>query len=471
MGGNYEKNMFNHLEDLIKQVDLLTAEMSTMKTRYEKRIYDLETENQKLKKENQALRVENQKLKNIINKNSGNSSKPPSSDGFVKIQNRREKTGRKPGGQRGHKGKIPILFKNPSHIEDIKTEKCKCGGRVKYSGKYKSKQFVDIEIETKIVEYREYEGVCENCNCSVKNSAPINDIIAYGNNLKSFLAMLSIEGMVSISRIKQMISELTLGQLDLSEGTICKWNKDLAKRISPAVDAIKENLLVSPILHKDETGIRVNKTLNWLHVLSSNTHTLYCSHKKRGNDADKEMSILPAYSGVLMHDHIRGLYDFTCTHAECNAHILRYLKAAVESKKRRWAGEMIELLLFAKSGGKKSKVFKRYDEILEQGSKEFLQDENPDYNGEDMKLLRRMQKYKAEHLRFVTNPNVPFDNNQAERDLRMIKAKTKISGCFRAEDGGKVFAMLKSYTSTLRKNGLNIYDGIRAAFADQPMFC
>jgi len=100
-----------------------------------------------------------------------------------------------------------------------------------------------------------------------------------------------------------------------------------------------------------------------------------------------------------------------------------------------------------------------------------VKDEVPDYNGEDMKLLRRMKKYKTEHLRFVSDIAVPFDNNQAERDLRMIKAKTKISGCFRADDGGEVFAALKSYTSTLRKNGCNIFDGIRAAFAGEPVLC
>ena len=132
---------------------------------------------------------------------------------------------------------------------------------------------------------------------------------------------------------------------------------------------------------------------------------------------------------------------------------------------------MIKLLLEAKNGSEKNRVFERYGKILQAGQKEFLQDENSDYNGDDMKLLRRMEKYKTEHLRFAANKNVPFDNNQAERDLRMIKAKTKISGCFRAENGGEIFANIKSYTSTLRKNGCNIFKGIRAAFQSQPVFC
>ena len=301
--------------------------------------------------------------------------------------------------------------------------------------------------------------------------------------------MLSLEGMVSIKRIQKIICELTDGQLNLSEGTISKWNKDLSVFVLPAVEEIKKKLLTAPILHKDETGIRVNKSINWFHVLGNDKYTLYAAHKKRGNDADKErgndadkeMDILPAYSGVLVHDHLRGLYSFTCDHAECNAHILRYLKAAVEGKKRVWAKNMIELLLEAKAAVEDSEkplsntaareYQRRYDGILEQGRKEFLQSESPDYNGDDMKLLRRLKRYKAEHLRFISDLAVPFDNNQAERDLRMIKAKVKISGCFRAADGGEIFAALKGYTSTLRKNGRNIFDGIRNAFAGVPVFC
>ena len=132
---------------------------------------------------------------------------------------------------------------------------------------------------------------------------------------------------------------------------------------------------------------------------------------------------------------------------------------------------MIKLLIEAKDGGKADEIWLRYDEILKLGSKEFLKDEIPDYNGDDMKLLRRMKEYKREHLRFITDKNVPFDNNQAERDLRMIKAKTKISGCFRGKDGGKVFAVIKSYTSTLHKNGRNIFGGIKSAFGSLPVFC
>ena len=471
MGGNYSKNIFKQLQETIALVDKLSAEIFDLKKDHKA---ELERLNQKIY--NQAaeivsLRTENQKLKDIINKNSGNSSKPPSSNGFKKIHNSREKSGKRPGGQVGHKGAVPKLFENPTHTVEIKPEICQCGGRVIYTDEYTAKQLVDVNIITNITEYREYEGICECCQNKIVNHAPVNDIITYGSNLKGLSAMLTTEGCVSINRAQQMISELTGGLINLSEGTLVNWNKELAQCVLPAIGHIKEKLMVSPVLNKDETGVRANKTVNWFHVLSNKTHTLYHADKKRGNEADKAMDILPSYSGVLVHDHLKGLYNFTCTHAECNAHILRYLKAAVENKNRSWAKDMIKLLLEAKEGGEVNEIFSRYDEILEQGQKEFLQDEAPDYNGEDMKLLRRMGIYKHEHLRFVTDENVPFDNNQAERDLRMIKAKTKISGCFRGEGKGRVFATLKSYTSTLRKNNCNIFDGIKFAFELKPILC
>lgn len=480
MGGQYERQIFQHLEETLTKVDRLTQEIVTMKKEHAREVETLKTEIKGLRHENETLRTENSKLKEIMNKNSGNSGKPPSSDGFRKIENSREKTGRKPGGQPGRKGVAPKLYDNPTRIEDIKATKCSCGGEISYSGAYSAKQLVEIEFKTTIVEYREHKGICKKCQTGVENRGPLRDTITYGNNIKSFTALLSVEGMVSINRIKQMLSEMTSGQVNISEGSIAKWQKDLSRHVAPAIEVIKDKLQTARVLNKDETGIRTNKTLQWLHILGNDQYSLYAVNKKRGNDADKEMGILPGYSGVLVHDHLKGLYEFTCSHAECNAHILRYLKAVIESKKRKWAQEMIGLLLQAKKAVEPPGAppleraairgyHRRYDEILARGQQAFLQDESPDYNGDDMKLLRRLKQFKSEHLRFLSDPTVPFDNNQAERDLRMIKAKMKISGCFRADDGGAVFAALKSYTASLKKNHRNIFHGIRDAFLLSPV--
>jgi transposase/FtsZ-binding cell division protein ZapB len=482
LGANYGRGLFKQLQETIEQVEKLTAEIREIKTTHQIEISGLKKDIENLRQENAVLKSENRKLKAMINKDSGNSGKPPSSDGFRKICNSREKTGKKPGGQSGHPGYIPVLYENPTSIINHKVQRCACGGSVIYPEAYQAKQLVELEIKTAITEHRCFSGICADCKTAVKNDMPLNNIITYGETLKAFVTMLSCEGLVSINRIRAMLYEITDGAIGLSEGTVANWNKDLSIKIAAVVEKIKEKLLLQPVLHKDETGIRINKSLHWLHVLSSRYYTLYFSNKKRGIEADRAIDILPAYSGVLVHDHLKGLYAFTCEHAECNAHILRYLKSAVETNKRAWAAAMITFFVNANNAVKGYKALNRtaldtrelaeyrsrYDEILEQGRVEFFQSREPDYNGEDMKLLRRLKEYKDEHLRFLSDFQVPFDNNMAERDLRMIKSKTKVSGCFRGKEGGDVFAAVKSYTSTLRKNSMNIFQGLKKAFLGSP---
>ena len=465
----------------MKENQALRAEIVTLKENHKKEIMTL---NAKI----EGLESENKKLKDIINKNSSNSSKPPSSDGFKKIHNSREKTGKTVGGQKGHKGHSLELYDKPTEIVEHRKELCHCGGHFIYSDEYKVKQAVDIGFKIYIVEHRAYlKGICDRCDTEFSNELPkeLNNPVTYGNNLRSFSALLSAEGIVSICRIKQIISELTDGVLDLSEGTIVNFNKKLSSKVKPVIEHIKEKLLTSPVNHKDETGIKTNGVTNWLHVLSNKEQTLYTAHKRRGIEADKAADVLPSYSGVLVHDHLKGLYKFKCKHSECNAHILRYLKSAFENEKRAWAKDMIELLVGANNSIKELKAnsiscfsdicvqeyYDKYDVIINNGENEFKADLKikNNYNGEDMKLLRRMKEFKIEHLLFISNFNVPFDNNLAERDLRMIKAKIKISGCFRSDNGGEIFANIKSYTSTLRKNKKNLFQGISLAFSNNPV--
>jgi transposase len=162
-----------------------------------------------------------------------------------------------------------VLFENPANIINHNKERCACGGKVVYPDTYKAKQVVELEIKAVVTEHRSYKGVCERCNATIENQMPLNDIITYGETVKAFVAMLSSEGLVSINRIKTMLFEITGGVIDLSEGTIAKWNKELSGKLTPFIEKIKETLLTQAVLHKDETGIRVNNSLQWLHVLSN----------------------------------------------------------------------------------------------------------------------------------------------------------------------------------------------------------
>ena len=244
-------------------------------------------------------------------------------------------------------------------------------------------------------------------------------------------------------------------------------------------------MLRSEVNHKDETMLFCCGESRWYHVFSNPLATYYYWNKSRGNKADIEEGLLRIFTGTLVHDHMKGLYKFQCDHAECNAHILRYLQFVVERYNRKWAKDLKYLLLKIKAEIAKEmangynclpaesilKYEQQYMDIIIEGKDEFKNDTNPhkDYSGEDMKLLRRLEKYKDNHLAFMYDFRIPFDNNLAERDLRMIKAKKKISGGFRSENGLDAYTDAKSYLSTMRKQKKNLFESLKLAFNNEPV--
>ena len=196
MGANYGRGVFRQLQETIAQVEKLKAEIREIKSAHQMEIAGLKAENESLRKENAALKAETQTLKALINKDRSNSRKPPSSDGFKKIFNSREKSGRKPGGQPGHPGSVPVLCETPAHIVDHTRERCPCGGTGAYGEAYQAKQRVELEIRAKVTAHRSYTGVCGSCNATVQNDMPLHDTLTYGETVKACVAMLSSEGLV-----------------------------------------------------------------------------------------------------------------------------------------------------------------------------------------------------------------------------------------------------------------------------------
>jgi len=451
---NATKSISRHLNEVLLELEKLKLRVSF------------------LEKENLELREENQRLKAMFDTNSSNSSKPPSTDGFVKIFNSREPTDRKPGGQHGHKGRFRDLFGNPDEIIEYKHKTCECGHEIEYK-KYVAKQFVDVEIKVNLTEHRGYIGKCPLCKKKYNNSLPSHLIntVTYSDNVKALAILLSAEGCVAVDRMNRILREISCEKLKVSNGTIINWQNEFAKQTSDELANYKKELLESRVLHKDETSIDVGKELHWLHVLSNQKTTLYHADAKRGHAADKVMGVLPLYKNVLVHDHLASLVNLPlCEHQECNAHILRYLKGAKELRKRKFAESMIELLVKAHretlvSGQKKSLPSERisyyekeYDRILDAGLKESL------HHKEDSPLITRMKEYRDWHLLFLSRAEVPFDNNLAERDLRMIKTKAKVSGHFRSRQGSETFAATKSILSTARKRGENLFQKIKSFY-------
>ncbi len=499
MGGNYGRGQYNKLQDVIQAFDSLTMEFSQYKIVHEQGIAALKEghrqEVARLEAKVATLEAENAIMKARLNKDSNNSSKPPSSGGFKRVGNCREKSGRKSGGQLGHKGHPPVLNENPDEVIDLNESVCECGGTIEYLSGIERRQSVAIEIHAHVTEYRSGEGRCPCCGKEYSKRFPqeLPGIVNVDNSVKAVVALLLNEGAVSVNRTQRILHELTEGRLHLCEASILAYQHQLSVNLQSELERIKQDIIAAKVSHKDESGVRINGKLQWLHVNSTKDTTYYAVHPKRGSEADKEIGILPTYIDVLVHDHLKSLYNFPCKHAECNAHILRYLKGVCENDKEYepYAKPLRELL---------KKMNDRRKVLIADGKSAFPEDEitafvgsygeilaswnaltsvkesirkrkgqKEKYKSEAENLGKRLWEYRDQHLLFLSDFRVPFDNNQAERDIRPVKTKLKVSGGFRSQDGADAYARIRGFISTLRKRKLNIFQSLCSVFQGTPV--
>ena len=267
---------------------------------------------------------------------------------------------------------------------------------------------------------------------------------------------------------------------NLSPGTLYNVNRRSYERLEVTEERIRERMIDSEVVHFDETGIYSDNKRQWLHSASTERLTYYAMDKRRGREAMDRIGILPKYKGTAVHDHWKPYTEYNCQHAFCNAHHLRELAFASEQEGAVWADRMKECLLEIKEAvdrarqeGKSSleegildTFEKKYETILEEGAETY------NYNNEEEgkkarrkkskgeNLLNRLMNYKKETLAFMYDLAIPFDNNLVERDVRMIKVKQKISGCFRTEEGARFFCRIRGYLSTIRRHGENVIEAI-----------
>jgi transposase len=285
-----------------------------------------------------------------------------------------------------------------------------------------------------------------------------------------------------------MMSDL-FGQ-SIAEGTIWSAINECADGLKDSEEKIKEAIRFAPIVNFDETGFYVSTRREWLHVASTPLLTYYGSHAKRGAEACNEIAILPDFSGRAIHDAWGTYFKYSCTHGLCNAHHLRELTFVEEQLGQAWGKEMKDLLLDIKQSveqasqqgasclptARQREFEKAYDEVIASGLA-LPENHPPPPNGKRGRqkqskaknLLDRLSQHKAETLAFMYDFAVPFDNNQAERDLRMVKVQQKISGCFRSSAGAKAFCRIRGYISTIKKQGRNVMVALSSVFAGQPL--
>lgn len=439
-----------------------------------------------------SLTASVKELEARLSQNSRNSSKPPSSDSFAKqTRSLRKACGRKRGGQKGHPPAVLKQVEKPDRTVVHQPESCAACGRsltevTEFAIAQQRRQVFDLPpLKLFVTEHR---LGCKQCPCCVQQTVGAFPVAvpvgtSYGSGVKALALFLHKEQLLPTRRTCQIFEALFSSTL--AEGTLHAAVENCSAALIEVEEMIKEGLSQARQANFDETGFYVDSQRSWLHVAATQSLTHYGVNKRRGSVATAEIGILPVFRGTATHDGLSAYMKYACAHSLCNAHHLRELTFLHEELKREWAGEMKEFLVKvkqqvdnAKAAGRSSldkrtenRYDKRYDQILRRGRRrEQVEPElargsrGRPKQSKAKNLLDRLRKYKTETLKFMSEFGVPFDNNLAERDLRMMKVQQKISGCFRTRQGAEDFCRIKTYLSTMKKQGHNLLQALRSVF-------
>jgi transposase len=433
-------------------------------------------------------------LEDQVAKNSHNSGKPPSSDGLKKPKTKslREKGKRSSGGQKGHPGHTLRMVTQPDEVVHQALRVCPhCQqdvSQVAVSNIHK-RQVVELPpIRLRVTQHQVESKTCPGCGKSIQADFPpqVRQPMQYGERFKGLLVYLNTYHLLPLGRVCQIVGDCFGHRL--SDDTVASAVAAVAAAVAPSMAVIQQGLVQASTAHADETGLRVVGRLHWLHVLSTNHLTHYGVHTKRGQQALHELGLVPKFKGTLVHDGWSAYTAFSqCDHALCNAHLLRELTFLEEQHQQGWARAMKQLLLDIKAAvgqhtvtgatalpDERQRSFERhYQRLLDVG---FAQHPAPATRAGKRRvaespprqMLKRLRQYGQHVLAFMRDFRVPFDNNLAERDLRMMKVKQKIAGCFRTLRGAQVFAILRSYLSTAFKQGQPLLQALTDALLGHP---
>ncbi len=505
MGGNYQRDLYKQLMEVMARVDSLeseqiqnhqeiknlTSEVKSLRKEnasLREEVSSLKQKNtvltegcDKLKKENSLLRNDNERMKRALNNDSSNSSNPPSKDETIKpanMYNSRKPTSKKPGAQKGHKGaglsKAVVEDKIRKGIYAHRVEEIGTPGRP-YITRYR----LDLDVKTVATEIRIYA----NDEGKFPVPAEWKGDVTYGKSIKAIAAFLYSEGVVANDRICTFINSLSGDSLEISEGSIYHFCSSFSKKCSQTYDVLENTLLNSAEICTDATVVNTNGKQSYIRNFSTENTVLYCSSGKKDLDALSGFPVLKKYTGIFTHDHETALYHFGTGHGECNVHLGRYLCKNTEETSNQWSHNMEMFLKGLDHGRNELKrkgitAFKaeqlerfshRYDELIAAGY-----EANQDTKGrlakkEEKKLLNRLVKYKTNHLLFLYDFRVHYSNNMSEKDLRICKNRDKMAGGFRSTSGREMYCWIMSFIETVKRRGLNIYQSIMALMEDKPV--
>ncbi|WP_236031670.1 IS66 family transposase [Ktedonospora formicarum] len=446
--------------------------------------------------ENARLKERICELERKEKKDSHNSGLPPSSDRFARRpRSGRERSGKRPGGQSGHQGQTLLQRHDPDQIvvhRPTHCTHCAFDLRLAPASRTTRRHVLDLPSQPlQVTEHQIQQVVCPGCGalCQAHFPTGVSAPVQYGPSLQALAVYLSHVQLLPYARVSQVLEDLFDHRLSVAtiEGFVIRAHR----RLEPVEAALKEALVTQEVVHQDETGLYVQGKRHWVHVVSTPQLTHYAHHPKRGREALEAIGIAARLQGLSMHDGWSSYWTYGKGHALCNVHHLRELTFFAEEEHHLWASEMKVLLLLmrelvaqAKAQGWKAFpehmqtiLIEHYQQILEQGyqsvpapplarpGKRGKPKQHPARN-----LLDRLHTHADAVLAFMRDFRVPFDNNLAERDLRMLKVQQKISGCFRSVHGADAFCRVRSYASTMRKQGHHLLSALQTVLAGSPLF-
>ena len=467
---------------------------------------DLKQENEQLKKENQELRQlleaamqEIKELKARLEQNSQNSHWPSSRDKGKKpkrTRSLRKKSTKQPGGQKGHKGHTLEFAEEPDEIVTHRPTECEhCQNALSHDPEVVSvhkRQVHDLPpIEIFITEHQADTVMCHECGHETAAQFPseVTNPVQYGSGIKQLALYLKHEQLIPYGRSQQFFADLF--SLNMSPGTLQNFTRKGAEAAEPIQSKVKAALVESDVIHVDESGCYVEGERHWLHTTSTPELTYYQVDKHRGRLALDAIEILLNYKGTAVHDNWSSYWGYACEHGLCNVHHLRELRALYQHDTQPWAKLFELFLLETKAVVEEAKLeglTRLEPEIMTQIEQlytnlvEVALRANPPPEGgwpkgkrgrekktKARNLAERFKKRQSEILRFAHNFAVPFDNNLAERDIRMLKVQQKISGCFRSQQGANDFFTIRGYISTMRKQGVSIWAALGSLYSSEPL--
>jgi transposase len=439
-------------------------------------------------------------LEDQLATHSHNSSKPPSSDGFAKkTQSRRQPSGKKPGGQPGHPGQTLRMVPDPQHTLPHFPDRCPCCGEALAevaATDVEARQVFDVVLSPlEVTEHQVGTKQCPRCGVAARGEFPawVTQPVQYGPHLLSLLVYLVVFQLLPWKRTRELIADLF--GVEIGGGTLATAVERCFTGLAATAERIRAAIRQAKCAGFDETGVRIDGKLHWWHTASTPELTAYCVHAKRGRAGIDAGGILPEFRGRAVHDAWSPYFSYGGDHALCNAHHLRELTYLVEREGQAWATELLDLLVRAHEqvegaraagapaldAGTRATIAAEYRRLVAagwaanplpppgEGVPPGARRRGRPAQSKARNLLARLDRYEGETLAFVDDFAVPFDNNQAERDLRMLKVQQKISGGFRSEEGAHCFGRIRGYLATMRKQAQPMLTAIENVFHGHPV--